>query len=540
MEGRSREAKDRPGPPSPKARSARQRLVIPLLPLSLLLALAPPTAPIVAQICVSGGTSDLPAPDARSLRGYRASFSSPTRLAVDELGQVYVADPARGTVVVRAADGGIVSVVEGLGSPASIAVEADGNRIYVGDGVDGRVSAYSAQWVHLFDLGKGSRELAFPGDIALDPDNGNVWVTDSPANLVRVYDASGHPLFDFGGRGSGAGQFQFPTGIFVDAAADEVLVADQLNGRIQIFDRLGSFESCIGAKGSGSGRLNMPQGVWVDGIGRIYVSDAFEGWVHVVDHQGATVAFIGDVGEGAGQLSTPSDVVVDPSGRLFVSSTTTARLELFGIDGYSDPERFAPAEIELSPDPFSPASSVSVAIEIPGYRLELVPPETITANGVPSVPGLASVGDVDGDYVPDLTVVFEGAALAATLSPEGGTVRVTGRLGDSLELEGFTDVGIGGQAPAADADGDGIANERDACPDTPSGSPISADGCSLEQLCPCSRPAPGAKWTNHGEYVSCVVASIAEITHPPLDRWQQMHAIREASRSSCGRKAVTR
>lgn len=519
-------------PPHEKKLPWRQ-LVYGLAAAALLGAAAPATAQ-----CAGGGTPTLPSPAVDHLRAYRASFRSPTHLAVDDLGRVYVADPARGAVVVRAADGRVVATGEGLGRPVSVAADAGGDRIWVGDGADGRVTAYSADWWRLFDLGQGRGELGLPADLALDPATGNVWVADSAAHEVKVYGPSGARLARFGGRGTGAGQFHSPAGIFVDAGAGEVLVADQLNSRIQIFDLDGNFKSCVGVKvGNGKDLFVMPQGIWADAAGRIYVSDAFEGWVRVVDRQGATLATfggVGDTGVGPGELTTPTDLVIDPFGRLFVASSTTARLETFGLDAYGDPELFVPAEVVLGPEPLKPApgATVAAAIEVPGYRLELVEPASIAANGVPAVAGSVAIGDADGDHEPDLGALFDGPALAATLPPEGGTVRLSGALG-RLELEGLAHLAV---VPVddGDSDGDGIPDAADGCPGTAAAAPTDDGGCSLAQLCPCSGPAPGQEWKNHGQYVSCVARRVGDITRPPLDQQARQQAMTEAAQSRCG------
>jgi len=87
--------------------------------------------------CAIGGTSALSPPATTHLRSYRASFGTPSRLAVDAAGNVYVADPGRRQVVVRAANGHVLRRAGDLGRPLSIAVAVD--RIYVGDEESGSV-----------------------------------------------------------------------------------------------------------------------------------------------------------------------------------------------------------------------------------------------------------------------------------------------------------------------------------------------------------------------------------------------------------------
>lgn len=452
--------------------------------LLLLLGMFGPVATVaMATVCSSGGTSALPAPTVEWLRGYRASFQTPTRLAVDTLGRIYIADAVGGKVAVRAADGRLLTVGEGLGQPVSVAVTAAGDRIYVGDGVDGRVTAYTSDWQALFDLGQGAGEFGLPGDAAVDPATGDVWVVDSIANRVEVYDVAGVKRFGFGARGTGDGQFQFPAGIHIDTVADEVLVTDQLNGRIQIFDRAGAFVACLGEKGSGSGRFNMPQGIWADALGRIFVSDAFEGWVHVIDRLGATVVTIGDVndvGVGPGQLATPTDVLIDPSGRLVTTANTTARIEMYGLDSYVDPETVVQLEVEVEPQVFDPLvhAEVSATLELPGYDLALIDLGSLTANSVAPIAGSAVLGDADGDQTPDVHVAFDGTQLASTLPAAGsGVIRIAGLMG-AFALEGFDAVIV---APSPDGDNDGVPDAVDVCPgfdDT-----LDADADGLPDAC---------------------------------------------------------
>ncbi len=401
------------------------------VPIALLcFVIALPAAALA--VCGGGGTSRLPLPAVTHLRSYRAPFSVPTRMAVDASGNVYVTDPGLGQVIVRAPNGRIISRVGGLGHPVSVAVGSAG-RIYVGDTASGSVTAFNAEWQKLLELGRGAGEFLQPSDVAVDAATGNLYVADSAAQLVKVYTAAGTFVRSFGGHGSGDGQFDFPVGVFVDAAAHQVLVADQLNYRIQIFDVAGNFLSCFGAQGSGPGNFNLPQSVSSDRAGRIYVADSVEGHIQVLDRSGGFAGYIGDFGDAAGQLRIPIGMVIDPSNRLFVAAANNARLEVFGLDAFADPETILPAVVHLEPeliDKAAPATNVASYIEVPGYSLDSVVSGSISANGISTATVPISVGDHDGNGDPDLRVEFPRAALLATLPPDGAaTVTVTGRLG---------------------------------------------------------------------------------------------------------------
>jgi len=394
-------------------------------------------APVAARaVCGGGGTSTLAPPAVTFLRSYRAGFGAPTRVAVDAAGNAYVTDAARGQVVVRAANGRIVSKATGLGHPISVAVGSAG-RVYIGDGAAGSVTAFAADWSPLFQLGQGPGEFLLPNDLGVDATTGNVYVADSKAHVVKIYSAAGAFLQSFGGQGSGDGQFNFPVALFVDPTAQQVLVVDQLNYRVEVFDTAGNFLSCFGTQGSGPGKFNMPQGVTVDAQGRVFVADAFEGRVQVLDRNGDFVRYIGDFGDGAGQLRIPVGLAIDRTNRLLVGAANNARLEMFGLDAFTDREAVTPATITIEPNPIeraTPASVVAAYIEIPGSPLDQVAVGSISANGV-AAGASSAIGDHDGNGVPDLRVEFDRAALLATLPTEGsGDVAVSGSVG-ALQFE---------------------------------------------------------------------------------------------------------
>jgi hypothetical protein len=87
-----------------------------------------------------------------------------------------------------------------------------------------------------------------------------------------------------------------------------------------------------------------------------------------------------------------------------------------------------------------------------------------------------------------------------------------------------------GDACDDDDDGDGLPDDADQCPNTPAGQVIDAQGCSIDQLCPCA-----AAWKNHGEYVSCVAHTTNDFVAAGLLTGADKGLIQNAAaRSSCG------
>jgi hypothetical protein len=88
-----------------------------------------------------------------------------------------------------------------------------------------------------------------------------------------------------------------------------------------------------------------------------------------------------------------------------------------------------------------------------------------------------------------------------------------------------------------DADGDGVGDSLDQCPGTPPGEIVDANGCSIDQLAPCSGPASGGTWKNHGQYVSTVAHAVQAFLEQGLLSAEQAEAIvSAAARSNCGSK----
>lgn len=96
-----------------------------------------------------------------------------------------------------------------------------------------------------------------------------------------------------------------------------------------------------------------------------------------------------------------------------------------------------------------------------------------------------------------------------------------------------------GDACDADLDGDGVSNLTDTCGLTPPDVVVDpANGCSIQQLVPCSGPrGTTVPWKNHGQYVSSVAKTAKNFLHQGLITEAEKDAIMaEAAGSNCGKK----
>ena len=88
-----------------------------------------------------------------------------------------------------------------------------------------------------------------------------------------------------------------------------------------------------------------------------------------------------------------------------------------------------------------------------------------------------------------------------------------------------------------DRDNDGVPDSLDLCPGTPASAIVDANGCSIDQIAPCSGPASGGTWKNHGQYVSTVAqAAEAFVEQRLLSEPQAEEIVAQAAQSNCGTK----
>jgi ABC-type branched-subunit amino acid transport system substrate-binding protein/sugar lactone lactonase YvrE len=277
------------------------------------------TADGLALSSVEGTVSTLAgtgAPGYADGPGSTAQFSGPESLAVDDQGNVYVADASNHRIRVIRPDGA-VSTLAGLGEagyrdgpatqaqfnmPTGVAVDTAG-VVYVADAGNNCVRAISPEGMVTTLAGSGERgfkdgppdQAQFDGPYRLTVDaGGTVYVVDgvvverrgnhairriAPDGTVTTVAGTGQPgLAD--GATAEAG-FYFPIGVAVDEAGN-VYVAESSTGRIRVITPQGMVYTLAGngttghADGPGpEAAFFWPNGVALDSAGRLYVTEFY-------------------------------------------------------------------------------------------------------------------------------------------------------------------------------------------------------------------------------------------------------------------------
>ncbi len=271
------------------------------------------------------------------VRSISEGLKAPTALAVDGLGNVYVAESVNNRLLRYDRDGHRSGKIMGLERPVSVAISPEGN-ILVGNAGKGTVEVYDRNFKPLFKLGAGDGEFLLPGGIAVD-EAGRIYVADSKRDIIKVYNSEGSFNTSIGG-------FHFPTSITINRRSGEILVCDSpvvqfLEGptgtaRVQVFDADGHLKRSFGDFGQGEGKLMRAMGTAVDSSGRIYVSDSYQNVVRVFDPEGHALGAIYATGN---PLRTPMGMAISRTDHLYVSSLNTGKVEVFKISGKSRKKR---------------------------------------------------------------------------------------------------------------------------------------------------------------------------------------------------------
>ena len=178
-------------------------------------------------------------------------------------------------------------------TPSGIAVDAAGN-VYVVDTGNNRVQKFGAGGAYITTwggFGTGDGQFKSPHGIEIDG-SGNVWVADTTNQRIQEFDSGGGFLSKWGTGPSGQdGKLSSPYDLAFDAEGS-VWVADRNNYRIQRFTTAGAFLSKLGAQGLRTAEFDLPSAIAIDGFGNVLVADTNNQRVQVfVDANGPDVTF---------------------------------------------------------------------------------------------------------------------------------------------------------------------------------------------------------------------------------------------------------
>jgi trimeric autotransporter adhesin len=318
-----------------------------------------------------------------------AQISNSYGIAVDALGNIYIADTYDHRIRMVANSTGIITTVAGTGTygtsgdggkataaqlsnPFGIAVDVSGN-IYIADTYDHRIRMVNKSTGIITtvagsgELEKGysgdgrlatSAQLSDPYDIAVDV-SGNIFIADSSNNCIRMVTKStgiistvagtGVSGNDGDGRQATAAQLSNPSGVAVDTLGN-IYIADSYDHRIRVVTKSTGIITTVPGSGyhgyamrgfeakSISAQFNGLHGVAVDTLGNIYIADTYDHRIRMVTKSSESIRTVAGTGvsgySGDGGQATlaefygPHGVAVDVLGNIYIADTYDNRIRM--------------------------------------------------------------------------------------------------------------------------------------------------------------------------------------------------------------------
>src|ERR1035441_8870426 len=317
-----------------------------------------------------------------------AHLVGPNNMAVDAQGNVYIAASGLSMVLKVAANTGVISVFAGnglssaggdgglatgasLGSPTGLAFDSSGN-LYIVDWASSNVRKVDTNGIITTVAGDGGQGgfsgdggpatkalLTNPTGIAVDK-SGNLYIVDRGNQRIRMVTASsgtistiaGSSTIGLSGDGGPAAKatFTLPTGIAIDATGN-LYIADENNRAIRRISTSGIITTVAGTGQFGysgdngqatKAKLAGPQGVAVDASGNLYIADSGNERIRYVNISGiiTTIAGTGAAGFSgdssaatAATFSNPVGVALDASGNLYIADRSEQRVRKVAPSG---------------------------------------------------------------------------------------------------------------------------------------------------------------------------------------------------------------
>jgi uncharacterized protein (TIGR03437 family) len=280
-----------------------------------------------------------------------AEIDTPTGLAVDASGNLYIADTGNGRIrIVTASNGNITSLSTGnfiLSRPKGVAVDAAGD-VYIADTNNSRIlkvtpkgsitvtttvaGSDSGVWGYSGDGGPATSALLnYPSGVALDA-AGNLYIADTHNQRIRMVSAAtgtittlagtGHSGYAGDGGLATSAQLSEPVSVLVDHSGN-IYVADTQNSVIRLMTPAPPSISGVVTASAFGGLSSIAPGAWIEIYGsslaadsRAWTSADFNGANAPTSLDGTTVtiggqsAFLSYISPGQVNALVPSNVAI--------------------------------------------------------------------------------------------------------------------------------------------------------------------------------------------------------------------------------------
>ena len=306
-----------------------------------------------------------------------AVLNSPTGVACDSTGNVFIADYGNHRIRKVITDGTISTIagtafhgLSGDGGPATsatlyypadVAVDTGGN-MFIADYFNDRIRQIAPSGIITSAVGSLSygssgdggpataAQLYSPTGVSVTP-SGDLLIADMDNNRIRQVTAgiirtvAGFGIRGFSGDGTRGrlSVFWEPSGVAVDPGGT-VYIADTFNHRIRKLPPNGDISSIVITNPADDGPFDFPYRMVFDGAGNIYTFNHFsdyrlrrinpDGILTTVAGINASSGFGGDGGPGPlATMYQPTSISIDPQGNLFITDTFSYRIRKLDSNG---------------------------------------------------------------------------------------------------------------------------------------------------------------------------------------------------------------
>ena len=324
-----------------------------------------------------------------------AFLNFPYSLAVDDEGNLYIADSENHRVRRVDAESGVITTFAGTGEegfggdggpatearldwPSGVALDSQGN-VYIADQENERIRRVDPEGIITTHAGSGSyryegeedgipateARLNWPTGVAVDAED-NVYIADSYNGVIRKVDTTGiittiagsGRTYGFGvtadenevGDGGPAteAKLDYPTALAVDAEGN-VYIADRGYNRIRRVEPGGVITTIAGTGEAGFGgdggpaaqaQLNGPAGIALDEEGgNVYIADSRNNLVRRIDLLTGIITTVAGADDDAvvsgadAQIAAPRGVAFDADGTLYIADTGNHQIRALDADG---------------------------------------------------------------------------------------------------------------------------------------------------------------------------------------------------------------